>query len=342
MGADEYEWLYERKRVPEQQELAPEKPRRGFTRFIVLILTVWLVFLLAVPVVAWSQIQRVDARPEGQGPVDTAGRTYLLIGSDSRSSLSEDERKELGTGNVSGARTDTIMIMHVGQGPTVLVSLPRDSMVDVPGYGKTKLNAAYAYGGAELLVATVESETGLRMDSYVEIGLGGFAGIVDALGGVEICPKEAINDAAANLDIPAGCQHVDGKNALGYARTRKTFTTGDIQRVQNQREVLGAIARESKSVATIANPVRYWALSRASTNALIIGDDVGPFDLGVFAWNLSNSMTGSGLNCTVPIADFSVRWNREKALELFDLIRRDQSQLIGPNLCTQDGLPPEQ
>src|SRR5690606_22638907 len=131
---------------------------------------------------------------------------YLLVGSDSRGDLSPEERKELGTGDATSKLTDTIMVLHTGSGPDLLMSIPRDSWVDIPGHGRSKINSAYGKGGPPLVVATVEQNTGLRVDHYVEIGLGGLVNMVDAVGGIEICPKTAMKDKDANLEIEAGCQ----------------------------------------------------------------------------------------------------------------------------------------
>ena len=138
-----------------------------------MLLILWLVFLVAVPLWAWSKVDKVDAFPDGDRPDEQDGTTYLMVGSDSRGDLTEEERKELGTGNASGQRTDTIMLLHTGDGPNLLMSIPRDSLVEVPGHGTTKINAAYAFGGPKLLVRTIEGDTGIRIDHYVEIGFGG-------------------------------------------------------------------------------------------------------------------------------------------------------------------------
>ncbi|WP_156794009.1 LCP family protein [Aeromicrobium marinum] len=319
---------------------SPPRRRRPVGRIVGLVLGAWLIFLVAVPVWAWSQIERVDAEPDGDRPAEQPGRTYLLVGTDSRAGLTEAEQVELATGPDEGGngRTDTIMLMHVGSGPTVLLSIPRDSLVDIPGYDRTKINAAYAFGGPELLVQTVELNTGIRVDDYVEIGFGGLVKVVDSLGGVEICPETAIDDPLAGISLQAGCQEADGATALGYSRSRKTFATQDIQRVQSQREVIGSIAGEAKSPWTVLNPVRYVQVARAGTGSLAIGDNVGPISLARFAWSLSSAMGGGGLNCTVPLRDFAVNWDPERAPALFDLIASDRSADIGA-LCTPDGLP---
>ncbi len=300
------------------------------------LVLVWILFLVVVPIWAWSQIDEVDATPDGERPGDQPGNTYLVVGSDSREGLSEEERQLLSTGNAEGERTDTIMLLHSGAGPTTLLSLPRDSPVEIPGEGSNQINAAYAFGGAELLVETVELNTGIRVDGYVEIGLGGFVSVVDAVGGVEVCPQEAIDDRKAGLDIDAGCQELDGPDALGYARTRD-FATADLQRVQNQREVVGAIADDAASPWTVLNPWRYFQLSRAGAGSLRIGEDVGPVDLARFAWGMGE-VTGGGKTCTVPLASPDATWAPEASAQMFRLIREDRTDEIGADLCQPSGL----
>src|SRR5690625_3066714 len=126
------------------RERPPRPPRRKHPiRNIILILVLaWIVFMIAIPIWAWSKIDKVDAEPDGDRPGDQPGTTYLLVGSDSREGLSDEEKQELNTGSDGGQRTDTIMLMHVGSGPTVLMSIPRDSNVEVPGHGTSKVNAA--------------------------------------------------------------------------------------------------------------------------------------------------------------------------------------------------------
>ncbi|CAN5559539.1 hypothetical protein BH24ACT11_BH24ACT11_05910 [soil metagenome] len=305
-------------------------------RVLLAVVLVWLAFLIAVPIWAWSQINTVDAEPGGNRPEDQPGQTYLVVGSDSREGLSEQERQDLSTGSVEGQRTDTIMLLHTGSGPTLLLSLPRDSPVEIPGREPNKINAAYAYGGPSLLVRTVEQNTGVAVDGYVEIGLGGFVNIVDGVGGVDVCPQEAITDPKAGLKITRGCQELDGTEALGYARTRAT-PTADLQRVQNQREVVGAIADKAVSPWTALNPWRYFRLSSAGAESLRIGEDVGPIDLGRFAWAMGR-VTSGGLTCTVPLASTDAAWDPELAPQMFRLVSQDRTEEIGQDLCRSNGL----
>jgi LCP family protein required for cell wall assembly len=299
----------------------------------------WLVYLLAVPLWAWTQIEKVDAEPDDGRPDGQPGHNYLLVGSDSREGLSRAERRRLGTGAGEGRRTDTIMLLHTGDGPSLLLSVPRDSIVEVPGYGTEKVNAAYAYGGPELLVRTLENETGIRIDSYVEIGFAGFVDVVDAVGGIEVCPKQAIEDPLAKLKIDKGCQEVDGPTALGYARSRKTSALGDIDRARRQREVVSAVGDKAASPWSVLNPVRYFRLSSAGADSLRLGKDTGPFDTARFAWAMTRVTGDKGLTCTVPIADLAVNWDSERAPRMFRLIRQDRTSDIPRSLCRPSGLP---
>ncbi len=300
--------------------------RRRPGRWIALALAAWLVFLVAVPVFAWMSVDEVDAEPAGARPDDQPGTTYLVVGSDARAGL-------------AGQRTDTILLLHTGSGPDLLMSLPRDSNVEIPDRGTNKLNAAFALGGAKLLTRTIESETDIRIDHYVEIGFTGFVDLVDAVGGIEICPRTALKDPDAELDIEEGCQEADGDTALGYARTRKTQTNGDIDRAKNQREVVGAIGSEVLSWKTVVNPVRYWRVMFGGAGAVKVSEGTGPFDAGRFAYAMTRVNGADGLTCGVPIADLAVNWDAERAPLMFEAIREDRTEDIGRDLCSPTGLP---
>lgn len=308
-------------------------------RVIKILFLAWLVFLIAVPWWAWTQIATVDAEPAGDRPAEQDGTTYLLVGSDSRAGLTRQERRDLGTGDAAGQRTDTIMLLHIGSGPNLLMSIPRDSIVDVPGYGITKVNAAYAYGGAKLLVRTIEQNTGIRVDNYVEIGFGGLVKVVDAVGGIEICPRKRMVDPLANLDIERGCQPADGKTALGYARSRHTSALGDIDRARRQREVVSAVGGKAASPWSVLNPVRYVRLASAGAGSFAIGEDTGPVDLGRFGWAMTRVSGDTGLTCGVPIADLGVNWDKERSARMFQHIIEDDTEGIARSLCTPSGLP---
>jgi LCP family protein required for cell wall assembly len=299
--------------------------RRFRLRWLFLLLLAYVVYLIAVPVYAWLKVSTVDAEPSGERPADQPGTTYLVVGSDAREGL-------------SGQRTDTIMMLHTGDGRPLLMSLPRDSIVDIPDHGTDKINAAFSIGGPELLVQTVESETGIRVDHFVQIGFDGLVNLVDAVGGITICPDEAIEDPLAKLDIPKGCQEVDGETALGYARSRHSQNLGDIDRAKNQREVVSAIGKEVLNWRTIVNPVRYWRVATGGAESVQVSDGTGPFSAARFAYAMTR-VDGSGLTCGVPIADLAVNWDRERADQLFALIAEDRTDEVGGDLCTPSGMP---
>lgn len=263
-------------------------------------------------------------------PAAGHGTTWLLVGSDSRADLTPDQQNDLATGGDLGkGRTDTIMVAHVpGFGsstPTTLVSIPRDSYVPIPGFGTDKINAAFALGGASLLVQTVEQATGLRLDHYAEIGFDGFAVLVDALGGVTMCPPEPISDRLAGIDLPAGCQLLDGRSALGYVRSRAT-PRADLDRMVNQREFTSALLHRAASPSAWLNPLRWYGAPHAAAGALTIDQGDYVWDLARLAWALRGSTT----TVTVPIGEFTstdsgsvVVWDHDVASQLFEALAAD-------------------
>ncbi|TDE16090.1 LytR family transcriptional regulator [Jiangella asiatica] len=273
----------------------------------------------------WSRIEKVDAIPEDHGSATSDGRVFLLVGSDSREDLSEEEQSELGTGSVEGQRTDTIMLLHVpgGGARNALVSIPRDSVVDIPGQGENRINAAFAFGGAPLLVETIEAKTGVAIDDYVQIGFGGFAEIVDALGGVEMCLDEAVQDEQAHIDLPAGCQELNGADALGYARARHFDPRSDLGRVERQRELISAISDKAMSAGTLLNPLELARTALAGGDALVLDEDTGPLDMFAFVRGIGSVSGGSGDTLTVPLGDVgnTVTWDEEAAGQLWTALQ---------------------
>jgi LCP family protein required for cell wall assembly len=259
------------------------------------------------------------------------GTNWLLVGSDSRQDLSTEQQQELATGgDVGTGRTDTMMLVHLpgfgSNNPTTLVSIPRDSYVPIPGHGKDKINAAFAIGGAALLAQTVEQATGLHLDHYAEVGFGGFAVLVDALGGVTVCPAEPIRDPLAGLDLHAGCQKLDGRSALGYVRTRAT-PRADLDRMVNQRRFMSAVLHRVGSPAVWLNPWRWYTVPRAAAAALTVDRGDHSWDLARLGWGLHGRTT----SITVPIGEFTdsgagsvVVWNHDAARELFDALAADK------------------
>jgi len=324
---------------PPSRPVGPRSRRkRGKRRWVrVVALTLLICALLAGAGIlggaAWfdATLRREQVLTDYPGrPGPGRGTNWLIVGSDSREGLTAEQQQDLATGgDVGSSRTDTILLVHVPEfrssTPTTMVSIPRDSYVPIPGHGKDKINAAFAMGGAPLLTQTVEQTTGLRLDHYVEIGFGGFAGLVDALGGVTACPTAPINDPLAGIDLPGGCQKLDGRDALGYVRTRDT-PRADLDRMANQRQFLSALLHRVTSPSVWLNPVRWYSVPRAAAGAMTV-------DRGDHVWNLAQlgwALHGSPTAMTVPIGEFTnsdagsvVVWNHDAAGKLFDALASD-------------------
>ena len=288
------------------------------------VLALIIALLIGSVLVADARLNRTAAMPDQQIS-NTSGTNWLLVGSDSRTGLSEKDVERLGTGGDLGTvRTDTIMLMHLPlRGKPTLVSIPRDSYVTVPGYGYDKVNAAFSIGGPQLLVETVEQNTGLHVDRYAEIGMGGLAGVVDAAGGVEICVAEPIDDPLANINLQPGCQEMDGPTALGYVRTRAT-AQGDLDRVARQREFMTTLVTRVLSPSVYLNPFRMARLLWVTPTLLTVNSDD-------HAWNLARiviALRGGLETETVPIGGFAdtevgnvVLWDDAAAEALFASLR---------------------
>ncbi|WP_082947213.1 LCP family protein [Mycolicibacter sinensis] len=271
-------------------------------------------------------------------PAHGRGTTWLLVGSDSRADLTADQQQHLTTGgDLGNGRTDTMLLIHLpeaGSGsPATVVSIPRDSYVPIPGYGDDKVNAAFALGGAPLLTRTVEQATGLRLDHYVEIGFGGFAALVDALGGVTLCPDEPIDDPLAGLSLPAGCQKLAGRAALGYVRSRAT-PRADLDRMDHQRLFLSALVARIADPAVWLDPRRWYAVPHAAVHALTVDAGAGVLDLAALGW----ALRGPTMMLTVPVGESTytdsgdaVVWDHRQAARLFEALSRDEPPEAGPD-----------
>ncbi|TCC20630.1 LCP family protein [Kribbella sindirgiensis] len=315
----------------------PKKRRNWFLRTVGLIVLLFVLMLIAVPLYAWSRIDKLDAMPTGERPAETPGTTYLMVGSDAREDLSRAERARLHTGGDAGPpRTDSIMLMHVpSSGPTVLISIPRDSAVNIPGVeGKQKINAAFNKGPAAL-IQTIENNTGLRIDHYVEVGFGGFASVIDSVGGINMCLPKAMKDKDAHIDLPAGCQKLDGVNALGYVRSRKADGKNDFGRTERQRQMVGAVAKKAASPSTFLNPVRYYNVATKGVDALTVDKDMSLFDFIRFARGMQAISGSGGVALSVPTSDDNfqlccnrgdaVKWDTAKAKALFNALKEDNT-----------------
>ncbi|MDN5790657.1 MAG: LCP family protein [Micrococcales bacterium] len=301
----------------------------------------WIIFLIWVPVAAWRAVPRVDNVPDGPRPADTHGYNYLLVGSDSREGLTKKQIKEYATGNAEGTRTDTIMLVHVpgSGGKPVLVSIPRDSYVPISGHGSNKINAAFSLGGPKLLTETVEQATGIRLDGYVEIGFGGFASMVDSVGGVRICVPRDMKDKKAGIDLKKGCQILNGGDALGYVRSRYEDPLGDIGRANRQREFLGALLKQAANPATVLLPWRYKSFADAASRGLAVGEDTSFRDAIRVLQAMRAVSNDQGLSLSVPTSDLAyqtgnaglaVKWDTERANALFRALKDDEPLTTAP------------
>jgi LCP family protein required for cell wall assembly len=264
-------------------------------------------------------------------PVPGAGQNWLITGSDSRQGLTRAQERKLATGHdISGMRSDTILVLHLpanGQRP-VLISLPRDSWVPIPGHGDNKINAAYSFGGPKLLARTVQDVTGLYINHYMGIGFGGFVHVVNAVGGVRICLKQPLHDPSAGLHLRAGCQVLDGAQALGYVRSRHNYATQDLQRIQNQRVFLRALLRKLTSASILADPFRALPAASGVVGTLTVDQGTSLEQLLKVAFALRNPITTTvpiaNSNYVTPTGEDAVLWNKSAALTLFHEIEKDQ------------------
>ena len=299
------------------------RPKFGCVGCLGWPLAVLIVLLLVIAFWADAQLTRVASEPE-QPIGSTKGTNWLLVGSDSRVGLSEEDIARLGTGgDIGTGRTDAIMLLHLEGTSAQLISIPRDSYVDVPGFGQDKINAAFTYGGPQLLTHTVEANTGVSIDHYAEVGMGGLANIVDAIGGVELCPSEPIDDPLANLNVGAGCQEMDGANALGYVRTRAT-AMGDLDRVERQREFFSALMHEATNPSTLLNPFDVFPMISSVSKSFTVGESDHVWHLARLALSM-----GTGVETkTVPVGGFAdtdvgnvVLWDEIEAENLWNSLR---------------------
>jgi LCP family protein required for cell wall assembly len=293
---------------------------------VVIIVSVGMYFYVG------SKLHDSDVLVDYNGrPAASAGTNWLIAGSDSRQGLTRRQERKLATGPLSdaeGERSDTILILHIpsGGGRPVLVSIPRDSYVPIPGHGESKINAAFDLGGPALLAKTIQSVTGLYISHYMGIGFGGFVSVVNAVGGVRMCLPGPMVDPKAGLNLKAGCQNLNGDQALGYVRTRN-FALSDLQREQDQRLFIKALLSKLTSPSVLLNPFAIIPAATGSANTLTVSQGTSVYDLMHVAFALRNPET-----TTVPLAnlDFqtpndgvAVQWDQSRALRLFNDLKTD-------------------
>ncbi|MET7288495.1 LCP family protein [Streptomyces sp. NPDC005573] len=295
-----------------------------------------------------SKLHRdVDLSKVIDRPAAGDGTNYLIVGSDSRKGMTAEDKKKLHTGSAEGQRTDSMMILHVGDNGDTLISLPRDSDVEIPSYqgsgsGKvypgtgrhTKLNAAYAEDGPTLLVRTIEFNTGLHIDHYVEIGFGGFAKIVDAVGGVEITIDKGFKDKDSGADFKSGKQTLNGEEALAFVRTRHAFAAQDLQRTKNQQKFLSALAHQVATPSTVLNPFTFYPTMGAGLDSLTVDKDMGLWDLGSMFWAMKGVSGGDGKSLNMPISGSvggNLVWDKAKVKTLVTELNNDEPVTVSGN-----------
>jgi LCP family protein required for cell wall assembly len=251
----------------------------------------------------------------------SSGSNWLITGSDGRGGLTPAQDNALSLGrNISGARSDTILLLHIpsnGTKPT-LISIPRDSYVDIPGHGWNKINAAYAFGGPKLLIQTVQVATGLPVNHYMGIGFDGLVNVVNDVGGVYMCLPGPMKDPKSGLKLKKGCQTLTGDQALAFVRTR-AFADGDLQREQDQRQFLKALLSKMTSFGSIANPFSSIPAAGGAASALTVDNGTQLYQLVSVGYALRNPVT-----TTVPFGGFGneavgsvVLWNKSAAEQMF-------------------------
>ena len=257
--------------------------RRTLRWTLLLLLIVVLAFIatgVGAALSANSKITREEV--EGLRPAAGGQRNILLIGSDSRENLTRRERRRLGTGNsAEGTRTDTILLLSIKGSRAAMLSFPRDLYITRCDGSRGRINAAYGLGGPSCLVQTVTELSGIPITQFLEVDFLGFHDIVNAVGGVQMCLDKPIKDQDAAIDLPAGCQRLNGKEALGFVRVRKI--DNDLGRIGRQQRFMKELAKEMARPSTLVNPRRLFSTGNAVGRALTADEGLGVLDLAAMA-----------------------------------------------------------
>ncbi|MGW7278799.1 LCP family protein [Streptomyces sp. NPDC054844] len=335
-----------RRAAPGGGRRAPRR-RRRWGRIVLLSL---VVFLLAAGGTGYwlysglnGNIDGVDLnkalgedRPE---KLPTSGQNLLVLGSDSRAGANAS----LGTGKVSGARSDTALVVHIPEGrkQAVAVSIPRDTLVtrpecaksdgsSVPEKERVMFNSVYALAGPACVVKTVEKMSGVRMDHYVEIDFAGFKGLVDAIGGVPVTIDEPIKDEASGLDLSAGTHTLDGAESLAFVRTRHGVGDGsDLGRIGLQQQFLIALLSEVKKQDLLGSPTKTYKIADTLTSALTTDSELASLtSLADFARSMNGVDPATMETIMLPVAYDKIDRNRvvaaePQATDLWEAVRSD-------------------
>ncbi|WNI24439.1 LCP family protein [Streptomyces sp. ITFR-16] len=269
----------------------------------------------------------------------------LLIGSDSRAG---DNRK-YGRDDGGSQRSDTTILLHLAadRKSATAMSIPRDLMANIPACHKpdktlskpqfAQFNWAFEFGGTACTIRTVEKMTGIRIDHHMVVDFNGFKDMVNAVKGVEICLKEPIDDSAAHLKLPAGRQKLNGEQALGYVRARKSIGNGsDTERMDRQQQFLGALVNKVQSNGVLLNPTRLYPVLDAATKALTTDPGLDSLkDLYDLVRGMRNVPTDKVQFLTVPRQSYHLDINRDELVQpaadkLFKRLRDDKPVTVVP------------
>lgn len=279
--------------------------------------SVWLEHRLGGQIERLPQALPDDAHRPAAAPDESMN--VLLLGSDKRAD-----------GSVAGQRSDTMMVVHVAadRKSVGVVGIPRDSWVNVPGYGPAKINAAFARGGPALAVETIENLTDTRIDHVAVIDWEGFKDLTDALGGVTVRVHETVTDGYTGRVWTAGKHHVDGEDALAYVRQRAGLPGGDFDRIKRQQSFLRALSRKVLRTQTFVNPPRLYDVLDSVTRSLAVDEGWSSGELRRFAWSLRSLRSEDVAFTTVPLrgtgmeGDQSVVYlDRQAGADLWDAVR---------------------
>ncbi|MFM7451288.1 MAG: LCP family protein [Actinomycetota bacterium] len=320
--------------------------------------TIASIAIVGISAISWAglgritaAIPRVDAFAglENRPKKESSAVNYLIVGSDTREGLSREEIKRLrvgGTDVAAGKRSDTMLLIHISKkrDKAAIISIPRDSYALIPEHnnaqGKvipaaySKINSAYNWGGAPLLIETLESMSDLRIDHYVELNFVGFVRMVDALGGVEICTKKDINDPKSHLTLPAGTHVLDGIDSLKFVRTRVFDGLGDLGRMKRQQEFAGAMLRKATSAGVLLNPVKMVDFINSALDSVVTDEGLSQGDLLTLGKQLRNLSASNVRTLTIPLKYYNynqngvsaaVLWDPVLAPELFERIKNDEA-----------------
>ncbi|MFE4049617.1 LCP family protein [Streptomyces sp. YIM B13518] len=324
-----------------------QRPRRRWGRIV--LLSLLAVLLAAGGTGYWlysdlnDNIDGVDLdealgedRPE---KLPTSGQNLLVLGSDSRAGANAD----LGTGKVSGARSDTALVIHIPEGrrQAVAVSIPRDTLVTrpecarsdgsaLPAAERVMFNSVYSTAGPACVVKTVEKMSGVRMDHYMEIDFAGFKGLVDAIGGVSVTVEEPIKDTSSGLDLSAGTHRLDGTQSLAFVRTRHGVGDGsDLGRIGLQQQFMIALLSEVKRQDLFGSPTKTYKIADTLTSALTTDSELASLtSLADFARSMNGVDPATMETIMLPVAYDKVDPNRvvaaqPQADQLWEAIRSD-------------------